>query len=360
MRKLYRAAGAFAIIALTIVVYVFYPTGLFLEIEPYFAGTCEAVEGVTGAEDLTIHPRTGIVYLSAYDRRSAFAGGESKGGIFAFDITVKSPKPIDLTTGFGPDFRPHGISLWRNPDNGLDRLFVINHAGGGNKIEIFEITGIGLRHVESIGGAALVTPNDIFAVGPRQFYATNDHRYASGWKRKMEDYFRLPESTVVYFDGEDFSVAVPDIGLPNGINGSDDGTRVYIAASSSRALHVFARDPDSGVLAHEMSIDIPGWPDNIEIGPGGDLLVGVHANVLALLAHVADPGVPSPSRIVRLAQTQDGGFSSEIIFDDPGERLSAAATGAAYGDALVIGPVFDAHFLICRATQPEAGKPDAS
>lgn len=354
MKVLLRAGGAIAVIVVAIVVYVFYPTGLFLEIEPHFAGTCDAVEGVTGAEDVTIHPQTGIVYLSAYDRRSANAGGESKGGIFAFDVTAPAPVPVNLTEGFDADFRPHGVSLWRNPGEGLDRLFVINHAGGVNKIEIFEITGIGLRHTESISGEALVTPNDLLAVGPRQFYATNDHRYASGWKRQMEDYFRLPESSVVYFDGENFSVAVPDIGLPNGINASEDGTRVYIASSSAQAVHVFAREPESGVLAHVTAIDIPGWADNIEVVPGGDLLVGVHPNVLALLAHVADPEVPSPSRIVRLSRNQAGGFSPKIIFDDPGERLSAAATAAAYGDALVIGPVFDAHFLVCRSTQSEA------
>lgn len=355
MRNLLRAAGAVAVIAGAVVIYVFYPTGLFLEIEPHFAGTCEAVEGATGSEDVTIHPQTGIVYLSAYDRRSTYAGGESKGGIFAFDVTAETPTPVDLTAGFDTDFRPHGISLWRNPTGGPDRLFVINHGGGVHKVEIFEITGIGLRHVDSVGGDALVAPNDLFAVGPRQFYATNDHRYTTGWRRQMEDYFRLPESTVVYFDGANFSVAVPDIGLPNGINGSEDGSRVYISSSSARAVYVFARERESGVLAYEMSIDIPGWPDNIEIAPGGDLIVGVHPNVIALLAHVGDPAVLSPSRIVHLSRTEDGGFRPQIIFDDPGERLSAAATAGVYGDALVIGPVFDAHFLICRP-KPSANK----
>lgn len=356
MRNLLRALGGLAVIAGAVVIYVFYPTGLFLEIEPHFAGTCEAVEGVTGAEDITIHPETGIVYLSAYDRRGANAGGESKGGIFAFDLAAETPTPVDLTAGFDANFHPHGISLWRNPGGGPDRLFVINHSGGSHKIEIFEITGIGLRHTESIVGDALVTPNDLHAVGPRQFYATNDHRYASGWRRRMEDYFRLPESTVVYFDGEHFAVAVDGIGMPNGISASEDGTRVYIASTTGRAVHVYARERESGVLAHELSVDVPGWADNIEIAPGGDLLIGVHPKALELLAHVGDPDVTAPSRIVRLSRTEDGGFRPEIVFDDPGERLSAATVGAAYGDALVIGPVFDAHFLICRAAEEsEAG-----
>ena len=34
--------------------------GQFKTIDSHFTGTCRSVEGVVGAEDLTIHPKTGI------------------------------------------------------------------------------------------------------------------------------------------------------------------------------------------------------------------------------------------------------------------------------------------------------------
>jgi hypothetical protein len=49
-------------------------TGEFRTLTPHFDGTCTAVPGVVGAEDITIHPRTGIAYISSYDRRAVMAG----------------------------------------------------------------------------------------------------------------------------------------------------------------------------------------------------------------------------------------------------------------------------------------------
>ena len=44
--------------------------GQFKTLEPHFAGSCREIGGVIGAEDITIHPRTGVAYLSAFDRRA--------------------------------------------------------------------------------------------------------------------------------------------------------------------------------------------------------------------------------------------------------------------------------------------------
>ena len=50
--------------------------GVFRTLEPHFAGHCTEVAGIPGPEDLTIHPRTGVAYVSACDR-FALERGES-------------------------------------------------------------------------------------------------------------------------------------------------------------------------------------------------------------------------------------------------------------------------------------------
>src|SRR5262250_1332306 len=78
-------------------VWLFDAAGEFKRLEPHFDGTCRTVAGVVGAEDITIHPRTGVAYLSACDRRAALAGGPPRGAIYAYDLTAASPQPVNVT-----------------------------------------------------------------------------------------------------------------------------------------------------------------------------------------------------------------------------------------------------------------------
>ncbi len=97
--------------------------GQFNTLAPHFEGTCREITGVIGPEDITIHSKTGIAYISAYDRRAVLAGDEGFAtGVFSYDTNLKDARPVLLTTGPGPDFRPHGLSLYVSPD-GNDLLF---------------------------------------------------------------------------------------------------------------------------------------------------------------------------------------------------------------------------------------------
>jgi arylesterase/paraoxonase len=55
--------------------------GVFRTIEPHFAGHCHLVTGPVGAEDITIHPKTGIAYISASDRHAVLSGKPVPGAI---------------------------------------------------------------------------------------------------------------------------------------------------------------------------------------------------------------------------------------------------------------------------------------
>jgi hypothetical protein len=87
------------------------------------------VTGLVGTEDLTIHPRTGVAYLSSCDFRSVLAGRAAKCSLYAYDLNAPTARPVDLVPDAAPGFRPHGISL-HVADDGTAILFAINHEAG--------------------------------------------------------------------------------------------------------------------------------------------------------------------------------------------------------------------------------------
>lgn len=107
-----------------------YRAGTFRRIHPHFNGTCSLIKGPVGPEDITIHPRTNVAYVSASDRRAFMAGKPVPGAIYAYDLNQPGAEPVNLTPKAGASFQPHGISLWVDP-NGHDVLFVVNHVCTG-------------------------------------------------------------------------------------------------------------------------------------------------------------------------------------------------------------------------------------
>lgn len=319
--------------------------GVFRDLELQSAGICTIVTGVSGPEDHTIDPETGIVYLSGQDRRAIAQGAApTPGAIWAYDLNDPQAVPVNLTPDADAGFLPHGISLYIGTD-GARRLFVINHGNARQAVDIFDVTPTRLVKVTTVTGDLLRTPNDLVAVSPDAFYFSNDHRYLpTDAMRPLEDYLGLPLTDVGYFDGESFSVAASRVAGANGINISADGATLYLSAARSSALHVYDRDTQTAALTFRSTIGLPGLPDNIELLPDGTLLIALHPKPLALLAHFADGALDAPSNIVHVDPATG---AVETVFMSLGEDISAASTGARYGDRLIIGAIFDNKFLDC-------------
>ena len=320
--------------------------GVFRVLEVKSVGACRAATGLTGAEDITIDPKTGMAYLSAYDRRSAKEGKTVAGGLYAYDLAAAVPGLFNLTPEADKNFLPHGLSFYRGPD-GVASLFVINHGGGKHAVEIFDLTPEGLVHRETIESEALVSPNDLVAVGPRSFYVTNDRGTRPGPMRLAETYLRLRLTNVHYFDGEKFIESLSGIGGANGINVSADGATLYLAASFEQKLYIYDRDKKTGSLTKQAGVALEGRPDNIERLDDGSLLVAIHSKALALRDHWNDPEALSPSHLVRVKRGE-AGYTAQTIYLNEGEAISAATVGAAYKGRLVIGSIFEPKFLDCR------------
>lgn len=321
--------------------------GAFTRLEPHFEGECQRITGVAGAEDLTIHPRTGVAYVSSYDRAVAERGEPGRGALYAY-VPGKGPASLrNLTPDAGADFHPHGIGLWVGGGD-RDALFVVNHAGGRHSVEIYDLVVGRLVHRSSIVAPEFVSPNDVVPVGPEQFYVANDHAHPQGILRTLEEWFRLPLATVVFWDGSQASVAAEGIRMANGINAAPDGRTLYVAASLGREVRVYARDPDTGALDLEERVALDTAPDNVELDADRRLWIGAHPKLLRLVRYRSGRARTAPSQVLRLARDGEGGWQVEEVFLDAGERLSGSSVAAPHAGRLLIGPIQDAHFLDCR------------
>lgn len=323
--------------------------GAFRSIEPHFDGHCRLVEGPVGAEDLTIDSRNGRAYLSATDRRAAMAGAPQPGGIWAYDLDQPGALPVNLTPDATLYLQPHGISLWREPD-GHAVLFVVNHPAPGHgwpqhAIEVYDVAEHGLIHRATLTDPRLVMPNDLVAVAADRFYVTNTHQHPPGTLQTLETYLQLRGAQVLAYGPGGFSVAVPDLVFPNGINVSPDGNTVYVAAVTERTVRVYDRNPATDALTLRTEIPIATGGDNIEVDDEGTLWIGAHPKLLAVPRHAADPSVPSPAQVVRVSA--NGAHVDEIYLND-GQPLSAASAAARRGNRLLIGQIFGAGFLDCE------------
>jgi len=228
-------------------------SGFFREITYHFNGSVVKVEGFEGNEDATVDRKTGIALIAS----PAF-NLDKNGAVFMLNLNEASPKPINLTTKLPfSSFHPHGISLYQSA-NGDKRLFVVNHRTTGHYIEIFKFTDSSLVYLESIQNPLIISPNDIVAVGERQFYLTNDHdEPLSDWRAK-KDILQIPMGNVCFYDGKNAKVVADGILYANGINKSLDEKIIFVASASGRKILVYNRNPQAETLTETDQIAING------------------------------------------------------------------------------------------------------
>lgn len=327
--------------------------GAFRELEPHTRGVtgCRLVEGPVGPEDITVHPETGLAFVSARDRRAAAAGEPVPGAIWSYDLAASSPEPVNRTPEAGVGFQPHGISLWRGPE-GPARLFAIVHPPEGegprHAVELFDVEGASLAHRTSYTHEELVMPNDLVAVGPEHFYLTSTHASPPGLLQTLESYLRYPGGSVVYRGPEGWRTVEDGLRFPNGINASADGRTLYVATVLSRELLVYDRNPRSESLALRRRIPLGSGADNVEVDADGALWIGAHPKLFAVQAHASDPESPSPSQVLRVEPdaADPGDAVSEVLLRS-GERFSGSSVAARWRDRLLVGRIFDEGFLDC-------------
>jgi arylesterase/paraoxonase len=328
--------------------------GQFRRIRPFSAYNCEQVKGFPGPEDIVIDRDSGTALISFTDRRAAIAGKAHSAGIISYSLDSPGAKPVQVKTDFKGAFTPHGIHLYHAPD-GAKLLFAVNmgqdshffESTGASTVEIFRYRDGMLYHRETIRGAELSSPNDILAVGPRQFYVSIDHGAASAMGKKFESYLQLPISYILYYDGTKFKKAAGGIAYANGIALSPDGATLYVAATVGRKVHVYARNAQTGELTEKGTIPLATGVDNLDTDSDGSIWAGCHAKLLSFVAHSKDPGALSPSEVVRIRPREKGEYDVGRVYLNDGSELSGSSAAAAWKNRLLVGAVYDERFLDC-------------
>lgn len=322
-------------------------SGLLFKVEPTFTGTCQAITGISGGEDITIDRHSGIAYISADNRWAALAGTPLQGKIFALQADDQTVQPVDLTPGLPFSFHPHGISLYHAADGEI-RLFVINHREDGTEqVEIFRVNGLQpLQHLESITYPALISPNDLVATGKQSFYSTSDHGFPRHHlMQTVENYLGLPLAKVTYYDGSQGKVVADGLRYANGITISPDGNTLYVAEVIARRMRVFSIGEQPDIVTETRVVPVGTGLDNLEWGDDGYLWTGAHPKLFDFVAHVSDPEALSPSHVVRINPAD---FSVSTVYLNDGRELSGSSVATIAGKTLLIGPVFEHHLLRCQ------------
>jgi arylesterase/paraoxonase len=324
--------------------------GAFRQVQEVSSGVCKVIPTNHGsAEDIDIDPQTGIAYLSALDRRGLVAGKQVTGDILQLDLSEPKLPPTSALNAVPDGFRPHGVSLFEMPD-GSRKLFVINHQyGTEERIEVFSKAAGQDRfeHQETLSDPLITHPNDLVAVGPRQFYIANDSGASSGIERGAEMLFGIGLSPLVYFDGSRFSIVDEGLKSSGGINTDLNTDRLYVGETMGNSIRVYELNPDRTISEYLQTIDVGSGVDNIDIEPDGTIWIANHSNTLALVQHFADENLSAPLQVQKI-EVNNGLFGPiTTVLENNGDQFSANSVAAKFNDLLAIGSITEPAIMLC-------------
>ncbi len=346
MKKFLKALLVILVLVLGFAFYIVYSSGFFRNIEPYFDGEVMAKIAIPGAEDIQADHEAGFIIISSDDRASRRDGVSRRGHLYKMKLDSLSSSPIRLTTQFKKPFFPHGISMVRTSDS-THRIFAINHVRKAHFIEVFDLQGDSLNHVETLSDPTMISPNDIVALGPHEFYFTNDHKHTEGTMRMAEDYLGLRLSNVVYFDGKDYKEVDRGIAYANGINFDAERNLLFVASPRDFLVKVYQRNTD-GTLSFIENVDCGTGVDNIEFDSEGRLWIGSHPSLLHFSSYAAGKREKAPSEIVVIDYQGESDYEVSSIYLEDGTAMSAATVAVSVNDLIFLGNVMDENFLILK------------
>lgn len=372
-RRLRWILAALLVLVVGRIVYTLHVAGELREVAYFGTEGCKQLPGVVGGEDIALDAEAqsdpdsgpaGVFWIAADDRRAAHDAPNARGKLYRIGADDQAAR--DVTPAEPAALHPHGLGLFRHARDETSAitattvtatLAVVNHRGGGvfdtrdDAVELFDVLGDAtLRHRGTVQDPLLRPMNDVVPVSEGRFYATIDHGYADGALRTVEDFARMAWSGVVYWDGKAARRVASGLRYANGIAASADGATIWVAATTDAAVVGYDRDASSGDLRERVRIDTGTGVDNIQLDEAGDLWLGAHPKLLAFLRHARDPGVHSPSQVLRINAAS---HAVNVVLSDDGVLLSGSAAAAPLtlrdgSRRLLVGPVFDPVLLDCK------------
>ncbi|XP_075413724.1 serum paraoxonase/arylesterase 1 [Tenrec ecaudatus] len=306
---------------------------------------CHLVKGIdSGSEDLEILPN-GLAFLSSglkYPGIKSFEPNKP-GTILLMNLNETNPAVLELMIiGSNFDvssFNPHGISTFTEEDNTV-YLLVVNHPGSTSTVEVFKFQEDekSLLHLKTIRHELMPNLNDLIAVGPEKFYATNDHYFVNPYLRSWELYLGLAWSYVVYYSPDDVRVVADKFDFANGINISPDGKYVYIAESLAHKIHVYEKHAN-WTLTPLKWLTFNTLVDNILVDPvTGDLWVGCHPDGTRIFFY--DEENPPASEVIQIRDILSDEPKVTVVYAENGRVLQGSTAASVYKRKMLIGTVY--------------------
>ncbi|XP_066483150.1 serum paraoxonase/arylesterase 2-like isoform X2 [Tiliqua scincoides] len=314
------------------------------KVTPKRLPNCHLVKGIEfGSEDIDILPN-GLAFISSgfkYPTLKSFVPDKS-GEILLMDLNENNPRAteVKISSGFNlVSFNPHGISTFIDKDDTV-YLFVVNHPKGKSTVELFQFVekDRSLVHLKTFRHELLQSVNDILALSPDTFYATNDKYFTEPTLALLEMFLGLPWTNVVYYSPKEVKEVAKGFYIANGINISPNGQYVYVADFQGHNIHVFEKHANSSLTPVKV-LQLDTLVDNIFVDPyTGDLWVGCSPNGLKLFLY--DPENPPGSEVLRIQDIHSEKPTVTQVYADDGSELQGSSVAAVHANKLLIGTVF--------------------
>lgn len=322
--------------------------GEFTTLRPLFDGECQRLEGFFGVEDMVLDPETRIVYGAGENRRALRAGEPSRGAIYAIPLDEPArAEPLDLSDGAPDDFHPLGVDLHIDAD-GVRRLFVVNRADAGHRVDIFRLEGTRFSLERSIADPELHNANDVLALGPDRAYVTIDKRAETGsFGEIIEGALRRRNGRVLLVSPDEVTEVAAGLSYANGIALSEDGETLYVAETIARALRFYDRDVATDALSLRRTGILGTGVDNITIDEEGRLFIAAHPKLITFArGHAAHEGRIAPSQVIMVDPAAQ---EVDQVYLNLGEEISGSAVGLVDVEArrMLIGAIYEPHILSC-------------
>ncbi|KAH0827723.1 Pon2 [Fonsecaea pedrosoi] len=260
----------------------------------------------------------------------------------------------------------HGLDIWQPVgDDSMIYIHAVNHDREGDSVVVFShLLGTNkVRVVDEYLHPLIKTANEVAATGPRSFFVSNDHYFARGIGRYLENRFgpfKWASSIVFCADNHgdfDCQRVSPKNSHPyaNGILLLDQGKTLAVADVVYGSITFYDVQLESGKLtrSHVVPKELGATPDNMsELSDNGDIIVAVSPNLSSVYARAfgddpLDSSKLVEAAVVRLVKADN--YATEVLYWDDGSLISIITAGAvdAKHGKLIASGVWERHFIVC-------------
>ncbi|XP_072268999.1 serum paraoxonase/arylesterase 2-like [Pyxicephalus adspersus] len=321
--------------------------GYFRELQPIDLPSCHLVKGIEyGSEDIHVLPN-GLAFISSglkYPLLKSFSP-DRPGEILLVDLNedVLHPEPLKLSKGVDVSlFNPHGLSVYIDERDSTVYLFVVNHPIPDFKsfVEIFKFDEKqkSLLHLKTIKHPLLQSVNDIVAVGPESFYATNDYYFESLPMKIVEGFLGLKLTNVVYYSPRNVREVAAGFYSGNGIAISNDKRFIYAVDLTHHTINVYEKHANWS-LTFVKAIDVDTSLDNLSVDPDtGDIWTGAHPYLYKMFSYNVED--PPGSEVIRVQNIHSDHPIVTRVYVNNGSVIQGSSCALVYKKKLIIGTVF--------------------